>query len=227
MTLTTFSRMEESSLNNLKSTNQPIIDYTIPTMIRLIILATVTASAVSAPTDYAGSFAHISSGEAPAKLTSNHFHKADQITKAAHSLRSSSKAQAIEYKSAKNRFIDSSKSALESTHAASHGVMTEHVNEVNTIRPNHVKLPKTVIKGAGIASEMAEKHYTNAIASTYHQSMLEVASTTTATSQLGMKGASDCEVCVYVVENKQMHQPFLCRGLKDPAYQQTVSFLLL
>ena len=35
--------------------------------------------------------------------------------------------------------------------------------------------------------------------------------------------ASACEVCVYVVENKQMHQPFLCRGLKDPAYQQTVS----
>jgi hypothetical protein len=37
----------------------------------------------------------------------------------------------------------------------------------------------------------------------------------------GVKAAGGCEVCVYVVENKQMHQPFLCRGLKDPAYQQT------
>ena len=41
------------------------------------------------------------------------------------------------------------------------------------------------------------------------------------TSGLSVKGAGGCEVCVYVVENKQMHQPFLCRGLKDPAYQQT------
>jgi len=28
-----------------------------------------------------------------------------------------------------------------------------------------------------------------------------------------------CEVCVFVVENKEQHQPYLCRGLKDPAYQ--------
>ena len=40
-------------------------------------------------------------------------------------------------------------------------------------------------------------------------------------SKAGVKAAGGCEVCVYVVENKQMHQPFLCRGLKDPAYQQT------
>ena len=46
-------------------------------------------------------------------------------------------------------------------------------------------------------------------------SFLEVA------SGVSVKGAGGCEVCVYVVENKQMHQPFLCRGLKDPAYQQT------
>ena len=36
--------------------------------------------------------------------------------------------------------------------------------------------------------------------------------------------ANGCEICNYVMENKQMHQPFLCRGLKDPAQQQTVSF---
>eukprot|EP00753_Platysulcus_tardus_P007260 PLAT1500.1.p1 GENE.PLAT1500.1~~PLAT1500.1.p1 ORF type:complete len:183 (+),score=55.69 PLAT1500.1:64-612(+) len=36
-----------------------------------------------------------------------------------------------------------------------------------------------------------------------------------------------CEVCVYVVENKQMRQPFLCRGLKDPAYQQTCVSVLV
>merc|ERR1712028_143133 len=32
-----------------------------------------------------------------------------------------------------------------------------------------------------------------------------------------------CEVCVYVIENKEGHQPYLCRGLRDPHYQQTVS----
>lgn len=30
-----------------------------------------------------------------------------------------------------------------------------------------------------------------------------------------------CEVCVYVVESKQQHQPYLCRGLKDPNYQKS------
>jgi len=29
-----------------------------------------------------------------------------------------------------------------------------------------------------------------------------------------------CEVCVFVIENKEQHQPYLCRGLKDPNYQK-------
>lgn len=58
--------------------------------------------------------------------------------------------------------------------------------------------------------------------STKSMSLLEVASKSRAQAQATLKGAAGgCEVCVYVVENKQMHQPFLCRGLKDPAYQQT------
>jgi len=41
--------------------------------------------------------------------------------------------------------------------------------------------------------------------------------------EVGTKGAqSGCEVCVYVIENKEQHQPFLCRGLKAPSQQQTV-----
>jgi len=36
-------------------------------------------------------------------------------------------------------------------------------------------------------------------------------------SEAAMVGA--CEVCVYVIENKEQHQPYLCRGLKDPNYQ--------
>ena len=53
-------------------------------------------------------------------------------------------------------------------------------------------------------------------------SLLEVAAQSRAQAKATAKGAAGgCEVCVYVVENKQMHQPFLCRGLKDPAYQQT------
>ena len=42
---------------------------------------------------------------------------------------------------------------------------------------------------------------------------LEVSS---ATSTRSMEGS--CEVCVYVIENKQMRQPFLCRGLKSAQY---------
>ena len=42
---------------------------------------------------------------------------------------------------------------------------------------------------------------------------LEVSS---ATSTKSMEGS--CEVCVYVIENKQMRQPFLCRGLKSAQY---------
>jgi len=33
-------------------------------------------------------------------------------------------------------------------------------------------------------------------------------------SEVGM-----CEVCMYVMENKMQHQPYLCKGLKDPHYQ--------
>lgn len=32
-----------------------------------------------------------------------------------------------------------------------------------------------------------------------------------------------CEICGYVVEQKEAMQPFLCRGIRDPAQQQTVS----
>lgn len=29
-----------------------------------------------------------------------------------------------------------------------------------------------------------------------------------------------CEICTFVVENKDQHQPYLCRGLKDPNWQK-------
>lgn len=32
-----------------------------------------------------------------------------------------------------------------------------------------------------------------------------------------------CQVCTYVLENKGVNQPYLCRGLKDPASQKMVS----
>eukprot|EP00938_MAST-03A_sp_MAST-3A-sp1_P003456 g3456.t1 len=38
---------------------------------------------------------------------------------------------------------------------------------------------------------------------------------------------SGCEVCVYVIENKEQHQPFLCRGLKAPSQQQTCVSILV
>jgi len=41
------------------------------------------------------------------------------------------------------------------------------------------------------------------------------------------KAQSACEVCVYVIENKEQHQPFLCRGLKAPSQQQTCVSVLV
>ncbi len=42
--------------------------------------------------------------------------------------------------------------------------------------------------------------------------------------QTGAKAAaSACEICIYVMENKAINQPYLCRGLKDPASQKMVS----
>jgi hypothetical protein len=38
----------------------------------------------------------------------------------------------------------------------------------------------------------------------------------------GEAGVGGCEVCVYVIENKQQHQPYLCRGIKDPGQQKQV-----
>ena len=38
----------------------------------------------------------------------------------------------------------------------------------------------------------------------------------------GSSAVGGCEVCVYVIENKEQHQPYLCRGLKDPNYQKQV-----
>ncbi|KAA0153844.1 hypothetical protein FNF27_04638 [Cafeteria roenbergensis] len=35
-----------------------------------------------------------------------------------------------------------------------------------------------------------------------------------------MAAASACEICIYVMENKAINQPYLCRGLKDPASQK-------
>jgi len=53
-------------------------------------------------------------------------------------------------------------------------------------------------------------------------SFLEMQSSATASSMEG-----GCEVCVYVLENKQMRQPFLCRGLKAPQYQQVCVSVLV
>lgn len=40
----------------------------------------------------------------------------------------------------------------------------------------------------------------------------------------GDSGSADpCAVCTYVLQNKILKQPYLCRGLKQPSYQKQVS----
>jgi len=36
-------------------------------------------------------------------------------------------------------------------------------------------------------------------------------------------GSDECDVCTYALENKEMLQPYLCRGLRDQAQQMAVS----
>jgi hypothetical protein len=40
-------------------------------------------------------------------------------------------------------------------------------------------------------------------------------------------GSDECDVCTYVLENKEMQQPYLCRGLKTPLQQMTCVKVLL
>lgn len=40
-------------------------------------------------------------------------------------------------------------------------------------------------------------------------------------------GSDECDVCTYVIENKEMQQPYLCRGLRTPAQQTTCVKVLL
>lgn len=41
------------------------------------------------------------------------------------------------------------------------------------------------------------------------------------------KAVDGCDICVYVIQNKELHQPFLCRGLKEPSQQQTCVTVLV
>lgn len=40
--------------------------------------------------------------------------------------------------------------------------------------------------------------------------------------EVGGSQQGGCEVCIYVIQNKAQHQPFLCRGLRAPSQQQMV-----
>ena len=211
--------------NHLKplTKNQPeLLPRMVKVLITLLSIVALSASTPSVPTNYAESFSHVSSGQPVNKLSTNHYQTSDQITKASDALRSKATTAAVEIKSAKKHFIESTKDTLSATHTAAHGVIGDpELNNVNTLRPTHT-IPSSAAEKAAISADTTNKHYSKAVAATYHESLLEVASTSQ--SKVGVTGAaSACEVCVYVVENKQMHQPFLCRGLKDPAYQQTVS----
>ena len=67
--------------------------------------------------------------------------------------------------------------------------------------------PSSAAEKAAISADTTNKHYSKAVAATYHESLLEVASTSQ--SKVGVTGAaSACEVCVYVVENTTFKKRF-------------------
>ena len=83
------------------------------------------------------------------------------------------------------------------------------------------------LDAAGVAAYVAkhglDRHVPPSGQAAAGASFLQVASK--ALAKVGVI-ANGCEICNYVMENKQMPQPFLCRGLKDPAQQQTVRIAL-
>ena len=97
------------------------------------------------------------------------------------------------------------------------------------MRESHegVRAAAVELDAAGVAAYVAkhglDRHVPPSGQAAAGASFLQVASK--ALAKVGVI-ANGCEICNYVMENKQMHQPFLCRGLKDPAQQQTVRIAL-
>ena len=193
--------------------------------------ATATSSttniAVKPPTQvqlaYASKFADVGAGTVSPSIGHAHYAKSRDLSRAAVALHKGAAFAEKDFTAAASGFVEATTASNQYAHAAVHGVRgKDETSRANTLRPVNEKAVEAQAKAAdGIAK--ADSAYTKAIAKTYHSSLLEVASS--ASAKVGVSGAaSGCEVCVYVVENKQMHQPFLCRGLKDPAYQQTVCF---
>lgn len=183
------------------------------------------AEPTAAQLSYASTFADVGAGTRAATLPAAHFAASRDVSHAAAALHEGSRAAEKHFSAAAAGFVEATTTSLQGTRAAAHGTPgKDATSRANTLRPVNDKAPGAR-DHAGVAVAGADSAYTKAIAKTYHSSLLEVASKTSATA--GVTGAaSGCEVCVYVVENKQMHQPFLCRGLKDPAYQQTVSLFI-
>ena len=98
----------------------------------------------------------------------------------------------------------------------------------DTLAKYHAKTPQfrdMLKKGPSAAADAAAKKHSESSRGESHDrdaadsssSFLELATDMRAAG-MGMEGG--CEVCVYVLENEQMRQPFLCRGLKAAQYEQ-------
>ena len=109
----------------------------------------------------------------------------------------------------------------------------------DTLAKYHAKTPQLrdmLKKGPSAAADAAAKKHSGGVsessrgeshdrdAADSSSSFLELATDMRAAG-MGMEGG--CEVCVYVLENKQMRQPFLCRGLKAAQYQQVCVSVLV
>ena len=128
------------------------------------------------------------------------------------------------------KYHDVSVLELRTRHDALHSTQREEAIEVtdaNTKRPAG-KEAAELSRKADELQHQGREHIGkgHAHVQEYETALIDLASQQSASAGVSA-AAGGCEVCVYVVENKQMHQPFLCRGLKDPAYQQTVSIRIV
>lgn len=91
------------------------------------------------------------------------------------------------------------------------GVLGEHTNRIGGI----------VGLGPAMRGANSVGWRTRARDNATSSSFLQIRSTGDDNGDGPQNFVASCDVCTYVLNNKIQRQPYLCRGLKDPAYQRS------
>eukprot|EP00946_MAST-07B_sp_MAST-7B-sp1_P003914 g3914.t1 len=151
-----------------------------------------TSAAVSEPTAaqlaYASTFAGVGAGTEASPIPAAHYTASRDISHAAVALHEGSRSAEKHFATAAAGFVEATTKSLQTSHAAAHGrISKDKTSRANTLRPANEKAPGAQAH-ADAAERDTDKAYSKAIAKTYHSSLLEVASRTSA--KAGVTGAA-------------------------------------